>query len=187
MPHPLMPHPLMRLGLAAAAAMVLLAGSGCAHGGPAPQARIAGAQPACSRLDLDVVGFTLDTWFTAAAPGVSDTTHSCALAMAGSPYPYLTLTLTPTQADALVFAAVVVPTGATPLTGLGRAAYQLLSTAAPAAEVGWLSTRGELLVLRFACTPGTASAQVSELGVRLAQLARHIEALQSEALQSEAV
>jgi hypothetical protein len=96
----------------------------------------------------------------------------------GRDYPDLTLSYSATEADEVIFRATVAPTGASPLEGLGRAAYQLGLPAGdghgPAIEIGWLSPKGRLMVLRYTMPADATQDQTDAFAPKLISLATAI-------------
>jgi hypothetical protein len=94
-------------------------------------------------------------------------------------YPDLALSVTPTEADEVIFAASVSPSGSTTVKGLGKVAYLVDSKASgghgPRWEVGWLSDNQRLMVLRFTFAKGAANADVAALKAKIVDLAKGID------------
>lgn len=173
---------LATLGVAA----VLL--SACEENPSAPAA--AGWPPgaaglACNYVEYDRVADTLGVRFDTAGGARKDNTHSCALTQAGGEYPDLVLSITATNIDNVIFQATVAPSGSTLIKGVGRIAYQLEVAAAgkrgPGIEVGWLSVRGRLMVVRFTFGAKATADEVDEFTPKLVALAKQIEATTGEA------
>jgi hypothetical protein len=193
-----------RCGIAIAGAIVLLGVAGCGRwsGDTVPGASpgiVHNGWPAaaqslvCGLVEFDQVASTLGLRFTVAGGARVGDTATCALTQAGAPYPELTMSVTPTMADSLIFTFSVAPTGSTKVSGLGQAAYQLIfgpdvspSTSSPTAaattgpagtgvEVGWLSERGDLDLLRYTVSPGTSPATLAAAAPRLVSLAQQID------------
>jgi hypothetical protein len=169
---------LATLGMAA----VLL--SACEEGDSAPSSGAAwppgAAGLACNYVEYDRVADTLGVRFDTAGGARKDDTHSCALTQAGREYPDLALSVTATSIDNVIFHAAVAPGGSTLIKGVGRIAYQLDVAASgkrgPGLEVGWLSARGRLMVVRYTFEAQATAAEVNELAPRLVALAKQIEA-----------
>jgi len=173
--------------LAVVAVYVLLAG--CDAGGkaappaPSPSASRAPERPAalaggvCQLWDYPMVEGVLGVRFTVAVATQLDTTQTCLIQVDASD-PSLALSASPTRADADVYAKTVVPKGATAVTGLGKAAYRIAvppAGAGPAVEVGWLSPKGWLYVLRYTAPAGTPPADLAPLGDKLVELGKRLD------------
>lgn len=139
----------------------------------------AAAGPACQLIEYDTVAAHLGTRFDTAGGGRKDKTVSCALTQAGRDYPDLVLALTETSADEIIFRALVVPSGATALKGLGKIAYRLKIAATgkrgPGVEIGWLSDSERIMVVRYTFAPAPPEADVDALPGKLLALAKQIE------------
>jgi hypothetical protein len=156
----------VRAWLAVAALALLPLVSACDKGASAnPSWGAAGAGRLCPLLDYEVVERNLGVRFDTAAGGQKDETVTCAITQRGHDYPFLTVAAAGTNADTLIFEAIVVPSGATGLLGVGLIAYQLMlppvSGSGPGVEIGWLSKSHRLIVLRYVFPPGTADGDVS--------------------------
>lgn len=140
----------------------------------------ASAGGACALLDFPVIEQTTGTHFDVSAASRAKDTQSCVVRSEQLDYPDLTLSVTDTSADVSIFKADVVPSGAKSVSGLGKAAYRLTAGpqkgAGPAAEVGWLSDDGRLIVLRYAFASGQDRAAADGLGEKLVDLAKKIDA-----------
>ena len=166
----------VRVWLAVAAIALVAFVSGCTKGAAAnPSWGAAGYGRLCPLLDFDLVEHALGVRFDIAAGGQKDETLTCAVTQAGHDYPFLTVAAANTTADTLIFEAIVVPSGATGLQGVGVIAYQLLlppvSGSGPGVEIGWLSASHKLLVLRFVFAPSATDADVSAFVPKLAAFA----------------
>jgi hypothetical protein len=84
----------------------------------------------------------------------------------------------------VIFTTTLTPSYATPVTELGRIAYQIGvppgtgadgTPTGPGLEIGWLSAGPRLILLRYTWPPGTAEADVTALAPRLLDLARSVE------------
>jgi hypothetical protein len=135
----------------------------------------AAAGGACRLLDYDVVAERLGTRFDTAGAGKADSTLTCALTQQGRDYPDLTLAVTPTRADKDIFDASIRPDGAVTVPDLGRVAYRLSvradGDAGPAVEVGWLSDKNQIVILRYTFPPGAPQQAASDLTPGLVALA----------------
>lgn len=168
-----------RVGLLA---LALVALAGCGERGAAGASGVewppGSAGVACNLLDYGSVEAALGTRFDTAGGATQGTTHTCALTATGHEYPDLTLSYSATQADEVVFQATVMPAGASPLDGLGRTAYQLSLPAGdghgPAIEVGWLSPKGRLVVLRYTMPADATPDQAEALAPKVVNLATSI-------------
>jgi hypothetical protein len=129
----------------------------------------------CQLLEYDVVEAKIGVRFDTAGGGRKDTTATCALTRQGKPYPYLTLAMTPSDADEVIFVATVEPSGTTRLKGLGLIAYRLDVEAerggGPTVEIGWLSARKRLMIMRYAFEAGTTPDDVDAMVAKLVKLA----------------
>jgi hypothetical protein len=178
----------VRLRVCLAVALLQLVGllSACNKGAAAdPSWGAGGAGRLCPLLDYDLVERNLGVRFDTAAGGQKDETLTCAVTQAGHPYPFLTVAAAGTTADSLIFEAIVVPSGATGLTGVGIIAYQLnlppVSGSGPGLEIGWLSASHKLVVLRYVFAPGAADADVAAFVPKLVAFANVTDATLSTA------
>lgn len=164
-------------------------GAGLAGCGPEAEAAppawpIGAAGRACQLLEDVDTELALGTVLVLAAGATVETTHTCLLTNADRPYPELLLAATPSSADKLIFNAVLTPSGATALDGLGLIAYTAARPAGtaggvqhgPAVEVGWLSGGGWLLVVRYTFEAGAETEQIEAMRSRLVALAQQITA-----------
>ena len=133
----------------------------------------------CQLLEYDAVAERIGVTFDTAGGGRKDGTTTCALTRQGHEYPYLTLAITPSEADEVIFIATMEPSHAKRLKGLGRIAYRLDVAASgdtgPVVEIGWLSARPRLMILRYAFEPDTAARDVAALFPKLMELARQVD------------
>jgi hypothetical protein len=162
--------------LAVASLALVALVSGCSKGASAnPSWGAAGAGRLCPLLDFDVVQQNLGVRFDTAAGAQKDETVTCAATQAGHAYPFLTVAAAGTSADSLIFEAIVTPSGATAVTGIGVVAYQLrlppVSGSGPGLEIGWLSAAHRIIVLRFVFAPGASDADVTAFFPKLAAFA----------------
>jgi hypothetical protein len=134
---------------------------------------------ACLLMNFDLVKSSTGVDFDVAGAGNVDDSYTCVLQKVGVSLPDLTLAVTPTMADTGLFHDKVIPKGATVLSDLGKLGYSRTvgpaGGAGPAAEVGWLSGNGRLMVLRYRSASGTASADVSALLPKLVDLAKKVD------------
>ncbi|GAA0923716.1 hypothetical protein GCM10009557_92230 [Virgisporangium ochraceum] len=153
-----------------------------ARGTDRPAASAAGG--ACQILDFDAVAQFVGVTFEVAAAAQKDTTATCVLQRGGgSGYPDLTLTVTPTTAPASAFKTTAAPPGAGEVAALGQAAYQLVRPAAgtdpagpgPAVEIGWLSKKGQLMVVRYRLPADKPQTDAEALAPQVVELAKYLE------------
>ncbi len=166
--------------LAAMAAMTAAFTAACdSGGGTGSQWPPGAAGRACQFLSYDTVAATIGVRFDTAGGASKDDTYTCALTRADNEFPDLTLAVTETEADEVIFTATMIPSGATRIANLGRIAYRVGFPAArgggPGIEVGWLSTYGRLMVIRYTFPTGATSAQINELTPKVVALAKRIE------------
>jgi len=168
-------------GFRALVVSALLLGSvvGCGDDGPGrnPISLVAGR--ACQVVPFDAVDAALGVRFDVAGSSHLDQTDTCVLGQTGHSLPDLMLAASATEADDLIFRAVITPSDATDLPGLGRGAYQQLVAASPgtgpSVEIGWLSAAPKLLVLRFTFAAGAGDAEAQAMAAKLLTLAQSIE------------
>ena len=139
-----------------------------------------GGRAACQLLDFDTVeARARRRGSTPPAAASQDDTLTCALTQAGHDFPDLTLAVTGSDADELIFAATVTPSGADcRCNGLGRVAYRAGDRArrrrgGPGLEIGWLS--GEQAAASSCATPSPPAPptpEVAALTPKLIALAR---------------
>ncbi len=165
--------------LAAITATALTVACAPSGGGSGSQWPPGAAGRACQFLNYDAVAATLGVRFDTAGGASKDETYSCALTQADNEFPDLTLAVTETEADEVIFTATMIPSGATRVNDLGRIAYRVgvaaVKGSGPGIEVGWLSTYGRLMVIRYTFPAGTTSAQINEFVPKLVALAKRIE------------
>jgi hypothetical protein len=150
--------------------------SACSKGAAAnPSWGVGASGRLCPLLDFDIVEHNLGVRFDTAAGGQKDETLTCAVTMSGHPYPILSVAAASTTADTLIFEAIVVPSGATGLQGVGVIAYQLklapVQGSGPGLEIGWLSASHKLVVLRYVFADGAGDADVAAFLPKLAAFA----------------
>jgi hypothetical protein len=159
-----------------AAALIAACDSG---GGTGSQWPLGAAGRACQFLNYDTVAATLGVRFDIAGGASKDEIYTCALTRTDTEFPDLTLAVTETEADEVIFTATMIPSGGTRVADLGRIAYRVGFPAArgggPGIEVGWLSTYGRLMIIRYTFPAGATSAQVNELTPKVITLAKRIE------------
>jgi len=143
---------------------------------PSPAALAGGA---CLLLDYATVTKEIGTTFDVAAAADSSGTYTCALQRSAGALPTLTLTITATDLTPLDFTTNVNPAGSKPVSGLGKIGYSIVidptSSAGPAAEVGWLSGNGRLILMRYVFPKGSASATATALVPKLISLAKLVD------------
>lgn len=176
----------MRAGLWVLASVVLLAGgaAGCGEGGDRREPLRLLEGRACQAVPPEQVETILGVRFDVTASARVDETYSCVLTPQDAPLPDLTFSMAATTADELIFTTTVTPSLATPVTELGRIAYQASiapgtgpdgSPTGPALEIGWLSATPRLMLLRYTGAVGTPEADVTALAPALLELAHSIE------------
>jgi hypothetical protein len=166
----------VRVWLAVAVLALVPLASACDKGASAnPSWGAGGAGRLCPLLDYDVVAQNLGVRFDTAAGGQKDETVTCAVTQSGHDYPFLTVAAAGTNADTLIFEAIVVPPGASGLLGVGLIAYQLnlppVSGSGPGVEIGWLSKNHRLIVLRYVFPPNTSDSDVAAFVPKLVAFA----------------
>lgn len=175
---------LRRIGGVVLVSGVLFAG-GCEHGSAPDSGEgvgwpVGASGMACQLLDYAAVLAALGTEFDTAGGASVESTYTCVFTRAGQDYPDLTLAVTATAADEVIFTATVTPSGAEPVTELGRVAYLLhrppVETAGPGVEVGWLSMSGRLMMLRYTFEPEAPAAEVEAFGPKLVAFAQQVDA-----------
>ncbi|MDR7273477.1 hypothetical protein [Catenuloplanes atrovinosus] len=184
----------MRDRLTAATLGIILAGSlltGCNNAetetdaGPPVRARVEDTQAeiaggACELLNFGVVHDFLDVEFNVAAAGEQKETITCVLQQGDAPWPDLSLAVSETSADAEVFGSDVKPEGAEAVKDLGKAAYKLVSDGTkdhgPSAEIGWLSSNGRILMLRYTFAKDQQKAAATDLAPVLVDMAKDLDA-----------
>jgi hypothetical protein len=153
-----------------------------ARGTDKPAASAAGG--ACQLLDFYAVAQFVGVTFEVAAAAQKDATATCVLQRGGAAgYPDLTLAVTPTTVPAAAFKSTAAPQGAGDLPALGQAAYQLVRPAAgtdptgpgPAVEIGWLSKKNQLMIVRYRLAGDKPQADAQALVPQVTELARYLE------------
>jgi hypothetical protein len=152
-----------------------------ARGTDRPAASAAGG--ACQLLDFDAVAQFVGVTFQVAATAQKDATATCVLQRGGVGYPDLTLAVTPTTVPASAFRATAAPPGAVDVAALGQAAYQLVRPApgtdpagpGPAVEIGWLSRKGQLMVVRYRLAGDRPQTEAQTLAPQVVELARYLD------------
>lgn len=167
-------------------ALLLLAGCDDA-GAAAPAAPsttpAAAAGGACQLLDFAVVNAKLAPELGAdlavAAAASQDNTFTCVLQPRAAATPDLILSVSTTTIAPDIYTANVPPKSATPVDGLGAAAYQQQTPAtegaAPAVEVGWLAGNKRIIQLTVHLAPGTTDDKAAALQPKLVSLAKLID------------
>ncbi|MDP9796992.1 hypothetical protein J2S43_005504 [Catenuloplanes nepalensis] len=181
----------MRNRLMAATLGLLLAVTGCNNGGtqtdagPPVKARVDDAQAeiaggACELLNFGVVHDFLDVEFNVSAAGEQKETITCVLQQGDAPWPDLSLAVSETSADPDIFASDVKPEGAEAVKDLGKAAYKIVSDPAkdhgPSAEIGWLSSNGRILMLRYTFAKDQQKAAATDIAPVLVDMAKDLDA-----------
>jgi len=143
---------------------------------PSPAALAGGS---CLLLDYATVAQAIGTTFDVAAAADSSGTYTCALQRSAGALPTLTLTITATDLTPLDFTTNVNPAGSKAVSGLGKIGYSIVidptSSAGPAAEVGWLSGNGRLILMRYVFPKGSATATATALVPKLISLAKLVD------------
>jgi hypothetical protein len=178
-----------RVWLAAAGLLALSAcdiiTTGPDSSGPDPTPFVLPVEPAasaggaCRLLDFAVIKQATGIQFTVAVATTHRSTQTCVLQPGADSRPDLTLSITPTKADPKYFAAAMTPNGARVQTGLGRAAYRIITTPhgdyGPSVEVGWLSSDRRLMSLRFTFPAGQDRPAADAFAPKLVALAKKVE------------
>lgn len=152
-----------------------------ARGTDRPAASAAGG--ACQLLDFYAVEQFVRVTFEVAAAAQKDATTTCVLQRGTAPYPDLTLAVTPTTLAANTFKSSAAPPGAGDLPALGQAAYQFVRPAAaadpagpgPAVEIGWLSKKKQIIVVRFRLAGDKPQAEAQAAVPQVVELAKFLE------------
>ena len=135
---------------------------------------------ACELLDYPVIEEITGARFDVSAASRLRDTRTCVVRAEEVARPDLALSVTDTSAAVADFKADVVPSGGSALSGLGKAAYRLTVApakgAGPAVEIGWLSGKGQLIILRYGFAPGQSKADADEFAPKLLALAKKIDA-----------
>jgi hypothetical protein len=166
-----------------------LALAGCelnpAATGPEPTPFLLSVEPAakaggaCRILDFAVIKQATGVQFTVAVATKHRSTETCVLQAGAESRPDLTLSVTPTTADPAVFAETMTPAGAADLTGLGKAAYRLITPAkgdsGASVELGWLSADRRLMSLRYTFAAGQDRPAANAIAPKLLALAKKVE------------
>lgn len=136
---------------------------------------------ACQLLDYPVIEETTGVRFDVSAAGTHSGSQTCVLRSETAERPELALSVskTKTSVDAALFKEEMVPGGGKAVSGLGKAAYR--ATLAPAddhgagVEVGWLSSDGRLLSLRYVFPAGEDRATADAFAAKVVELAKTID------------
>jgi hypothetical protein len=152
-----------------------------ARGAGRPAASAAGG--ACQLLDFYAVEQFVGVTFEVAAAAQKDATTTCVLQRGGAAYPDLTLAVTPTTVAAAAFKSTAAPPGAGEVAALGQAAYQLVRPASgtdpagpgPAVEIGWLSRKGQLMVVRYRLAGDKPQTDAQAMTPQVIELAKFLE------------
>ncbi len=123
----------------------------------------------------------LDVEFNVSAAGEQKETITCVLQQGDAPWPDLSLAVSETSADPAIFASDVKPDGAEAVKGLGKkAAYQIVSDSTkehgPSAEIGWLSSNGRILMLRYTFAKDQQKAAATDIAPILVDMAKDLDA-----------
>jgi hypothetical protein len=138
---------------------------------PVSVAPAAAAGGACQLLDWDMIKASLGLTFAVAAAGRQGETYTCVTQGRGASLPDLMLAVTATAVDASVYTSSIQPKGATPVPGVGKVAFSLLTPATagagPAVEIGWLAGNSRIIDLRLRlpepATPDKATAMLPKM------------------------
>jgi hypothetical protein len=177
---------LFRAVPAAAAALLALAGCNAqaeaesvtvAPAPPAVEQPAASAGGACILWDYQFIQQQIGVKFTVAAADQVDDTSTCVVQTETGDYPDLALAVVEsTTADAKLFLDTLAPARSTPVKGLGKAGYRLVSAAAdghgPTVEIGWLSEAAQLQTLKFTFAAGAGRTAVTAMADHLLTLAK---------------
>lgn len=172
------------LGAGLVALLAGCTGGSTATAAPPPavtvtQLPLSAAGGPCELLGYPTIEQHLRVRFDVAVATRVDDATTCVVQSRSAAHPDLVLSVTDsTAADAEIFASELLPAGAKPVNGLGRAAYQL--TVAPggghaAAEVGWLATDTRVMTLRYTLANGQDAAQAGAQLPGLVELARAVD------------
>lgn len=165
----------------AGALAVLLLLAGCDDAGAQPAATRSGppaaaAGGACQLLDFPVVNAKLGLDLAVAAAATQENTFTCVLQPRTAGSPDLVLSVTATTVGPDIYASAVQPKDATPVEGLGAAAYQRPLPAAdgtgPGAEVGWLAGNKRIIQLSVHLAAGATDEQAAQVQPKLVDLAK---------------
>lgn len=174
-----------RYGLAALGMLLL---GGCAEpakpvavpapASPAVEAPASSAGGACRLLDFAVINEATGNQFNVAAATRRGHTHTCVVRTTDTPTPDLVLAVSDVEFDLVTFKSDLVPKSSHPVSGLGKAAYQVTTAAkgkqGATAEVGWLTKDGVVSSLRYTLPAGEDPATVEALVPKLVELAKKI-------------
>ena len=152
-----------------------------ARGSDRPNASAAGG--ACALLDFDAVAQFVGVTFDVAAAAQREKTATCVVQRGGADYPDLTLAVTPTTVPAASFKATAAPAGAGDVGELGQAAYRFVRAApgtdpagpGPSIEIGWLSRKNELMVVRYRLPGDKPQTDADALAPQVVELARYLD------------
>jgi hypothetical protein len=152
-----------------------------ARGAGRPAASAAGG--ACQLLDFYAVEQFVGVTFEVAAAAQKDATTTCVLQRGAVAYPDLTLAVTPTTVAASAFKSTAAPAGAGDVAALGQAAYQLVRPATgtdpagpgPAVEIGWLSKKKQLMVVRYRLAGDKPQTDAQAVIPQVIELAKFLE------------
>jgi hypothetical protein len=135
---------------------------------------------ACILLDYPLIEKHLGVRFDIAAADQAEDTSTCVVQSQGATRPDLVLSVVErTSADAYLFLKEVKPAKGKRVTGLGKAAYKLVSGPAadrgPTVEVGWLTFGKQLMTLRFTYAEPAPADKAEQFAGRLIALADAID------------
>jgi hypothetical protein len=147
---------------------------------PSPAAAAGGA---CQLMDFYAVEQLVGIKFEVAASAQKDSTATCVMQRSSASYPDLVLAVTSAAVSVAAFKSTAVPAGATELAGVGQFAYQLVRPAAgtdpngpgAAVEVGWLTRKGHLMVVRYRLPAQEPQTAAQGLLPKMADLARFLD------------
>jgi hypothetical protein len=141
----------------------------------------AAAGGVCQLLDFYAVEQFVGVQFEVAAAAQHDATATCVLQRSTASYPDLMLAITPSTASASAFRTAA-PPGATELSQVGQAAYQLVRPGVPGdaaspgstIEIDWLTQNGQLMMLRYRMPADRPQAEAEAFAPRVVELVRFL-------------
>lgn len=177
-----------RVCVIGAGLLMLIELTGCggdaAASDPPPPAPVVSNYPAaaaggaCLLLDFPEIEKVVGGKFDVAAASRHQGTYTCVVQAEEASRPDLTLSVTETLADAAIFRDDLEPKGAETVKGLGKAAYRLIVAPGKGygagVEVGWLSSDGRLLNLRYTLAAGQGKAAAETVAPKIVALAKKI-------------
>lgn len=131
-------------------------------------------------LDYPSIEETTGVRFDVSAAGKHRDSSTCVLRSETAERPELALAVTKTSVDAAVFKEELTPRGGKAVSGLGKAAYRV--TLAPGkehgagVEVGWLTSDGQMISLRYVFPAGEDRAAADAFAAKVVALAKTIDA-----------